>query len=314
MASYEKAFIYFDTNALECRHSGKALFLSQFMVNPLYYEIEKIIQDWGLSDKVQICIPEIVWLEMHEHLIEHFKSEGSSMITKIESYRKSFGDLIDLSCEFKEYSTETEYKKFLCFASEEFLKNPRVTARIVPCPKDENTITEIIEQAVHASKPFKCAKINGKNYTDAGFKDALIFNTIVKNTGKYLGVLISNDNDFSELFSEKLLPNLKLCSTSNEVQVILSQEFGVMTENLVKHILQSDDYLIQRILTESDFPKAITYNLLKINYCAQTDDGIIANFMMEVDGEIYIFNILYNVEAKELLETSYEFEEVEEIK
>lgn len=54
MVRYEKAYIYFDTNALECRHSGKALFLSQFTVNPLYYEIEELIQNMKLMDIVEI--------------------------------------------------------------------------------------------------------------------------------------------------------------------------------------------------------------------------------------------------------------------
>ena len=31
MGTYEKAYIYFDTNSLECRHSGKSLYLSQFI-------------------------------------------------------------------------------------------------------------------------------------------------------------------------------------------------------------------------------------------------------------------------------------------
>lgn len=52
MGTYEKAYIYFDTNSLECRHSGKSLYLSQFTVNPIYYEIEDLIRNMGLTDKV----------------------------------------------------------------------------------------------------------------------------------------------------------------------------------------------------------------------------------------------------------------------
>lgn len=52
MGTYEKAYIYFDTNSLECRHSGKSLYLSQFIVNPIYYEIEDLIRNMGLTGKV----------------------------------------------------------------------------------------------------------------------------------------------------------------------------------------------------------------------------------------------------------------------
>lgn len=55
MGTYEKAYIYFDTNSLECRHSGKSLYLSQFIVNPIYYEIEDLIRNMGLTGKVEIC-------------------------------------------------------------------------------------------------------------------------------------------------------------------------------------------------------------------------------------------------------------------
>lgn len=79
MGVYENAYIYFDTNILECRHSGKSLYLSQFTVNPLYYDIEVLIRNMGLSGKVEICIPDVVWLELQEHLVSHFKSEKSSM-------------------------------------------------------------------------------------------------------------------------------------------------------------------------------------------------------------------------------------------
>lgn len=64
MGTYEKAYIYFDTNSLECRHSGKSLYLSQFIVNPIYYEIEDLIRNMGLTGKVEICIPDIVCFEL----------------------------------------------------------------------------------------------------------------------------------------------------------------------------------------------------------------------------------------------------------
>ena len=75
MGVYENAYIYFDTNILECRHSGKSLYLSQFTVNPLYYEIEDLIRNMGLSGKVEICIPDVVWLELQEHLVSHLNQK-----------------------------------------------------------------------------------------------------------------------------------------------------------------------------------------------------------------------------------------------
>ena len=119
MGVYENAYIYFDTNILECRHSGKSLYLSQFTVNPLYYEIEDLIRNMGLSGKAEICIPDVVWLELQEHLVSHFKSEKSSMESRINAFRKSFGNLAEITCEFKDCITEATivhtHLDFLCY-------------------------------------------------------------------------------------------------------------------------------------------------------------------------------------------------------
>ena len=168
MGVYNKAYIYFDTNALECRHSGKSLYLSQFTVNPIYYEIEDLIRNMGLTDKVEICIPDIVWLELREHLVNHFKSEKNSMEAKIDDFRKSFGNLAEIICEFKDCRTDSEYSDYDYTIAENFLSSPRVNAKIIPSPKDEDAVQQIIQQAIHSVRPFRTAKAGGKEYAAYG--------------------------------------------------------------------------------------------------------------------------------------------------
>ena len=313
MGQYEKAYIYFDTNALECRHSGKALFLSQFTVNNLYYEVENLIQNMGLLDKVEICIPEIVWFEIQEHLIRYFKSEKASMETKIATFRKSFGDLAEVTCEFKLYNSEAEYGDYVAKIASDFLSSPRVNAKIITCPKDEEIIYQVIGQAIHSEKPFKTAKINGKEYTDAGFKDALIFNTVIKHTGKQLGILISNDGDFNEVFSEYNNTNIKMCGNAKEVQMILAQEFNIVSGDMIEEILKSDRYLMQRILTECELNEDAKVDDLKILSCETIEDNVKVKFIATIHGAKQIFRMEYNIMAKELLEVFCElFEESEE--
>ncbi len=306
MAAYKKAYIYFDTNALECRHSGKSLYLSQFTVSPLYYEIEDLIRKMGLVDKVEICIPDIVWLELQEHLIKHFKAEKSSMETKIISFRKSFGNLAEIACEFKDCQTESEYSDYAHDIAQYFLDSPRVNAKLVPCPTDEETVQQIIRQAIHSVRPFKTAKVGGKEYTDAGFKDALIFNTIITHTEAQLGIFISNDNDFSELFNSKDTNNLRICNSAKEVQTILSQEFNVVSADMIEAILNTDNYLIKRILSECKFEEDANIFGLKIVSCDTVEDNICVNFNAMVNGIKHSFDITYNMNANELLVASCE--------
>lgn len=313
MSEYEKAFIYFDTNALECRHSGKSLFLSQFTISPLYYKIENVIQKMGLDDKVEICIPEIVWLELQEHLVSHYKLEKASMNTKMDSFRKSFGDLVEITYSFRNCNTETEYIDYATSIAQEFLDNPRVMATIIPCPKDEDTIQRIINQAVRSTKPFKTVRANGKDYTDAGFKDALIFNTILNHTSDQLGILVSEDSDFSTLFIENHYSNLRKCSNEKEVITVLAKEFNIISPDMVETILKNDDYLIRRILTETEFDEDSTYEIKQINSISSTDDGQRVLFVMMVNDEKYIFEITYNIEAKELIDASCELLDENEV-
>lgn len=313
MSRYDKVYIYFDTNALECRHSGKSLFLSQFVVNNLYYEIEDMIRNMELQDKVQICIPEIVWFELQEHLINHFKSEKASMEAKIVAFRKSFGNLAEVNCEFKGCINETEYATYVKSIAQDFLSSPRVNARIIPCPKDEVTMQQIIDQAVHSVKPFRVAKSGGKEYTDAGFKDALLFNTLLKNTGDQLGIFISNDSDFYELFNENRKGNLKMSSEIKEIQGILASEFNIVSSDMIERILKTDNYLMQRILFECDLDDGAKVYGVEILSCALEEDNAQVNFVADVNDLKLLFSITYSVNANELLEASCEpFEDRED--
>lgn len=314
MGLYEKAYIYFDTNILECRHSGKSLYLSQFIVNPLYYEIEDLIRTMGLSDKVEICIPEIVWLELQEHLVSHFKSEKSSMESKINAFCKSFGNLVEISCEFKDCVNEAEYTDYAKHIAQSFLDNPRVNARIISTPKGEETIQQIIGQAINSVPPFHKAKSGSKEYTDAGFKDVMIYNTIFMHTGHQLGILISHDNDFSETFKNMHTGNLKKCNDAKEVQIILSQEFNVVPYDMIEGLLKTDSYLMQRILSECEIDESAQVLGLKLMSCEPKEDNTYAKFIALVNGVKQSFDITYNINANELLEASCEIsEEMEDV-
>lgn len=310
---YDKAYIYFDTNKLECRHSGQSLYLSQFTINPLYYEIEDLIYNLGLKDKVEICIPEIVWLELQEHLVNHFKSERKSIEDKVDIFRKSFGNLAEIYYEFKDCKTELEYLNYVNDIAQDFLANPRVNAKIISCPKDEMSMQQIIKQAIHSTRPFRTAKVGGKEYTDVGFKDALIFNTVTTHTKNNLGIFISNDNDFLELFNNKRMNNLKMCRNANEVKFVLIQEFDVVPAEIMEFILKTDNYLKERILSECLLDIHSLFKDFKIITCENINDNINVDFTATVNEEKYYFNIIYNENANELLEASCEiYDETED--
>lgn len=264
-----------------------------------------------LGDTVEICIPEIVWFELQVHLINYFKREKDSMKNKIESFQKSFGDLVEITYEFKEINNEELYSKYVLDIAKNFLDNPRVNAKIIPCPKDEKTMQAIIMQAINSVKPFRTVKANGKEYTDAGLKDALIFNTIIQYIGNDFGVFITNDNDFGSILHDNGIENLKICRTINDAIELLSEVFNIVSEDRILNILKSNDYLKERILSECDFDENMQLEIIDLLSHEKIDDNVEANFTATVGGKKYSFNILYNIKAKELLEVFYDDSEDE---
>ena len=303
---YDKVNIYFDTNSLEIRHSGNALFLSELAIQKDYFELEKIIVDWNLQDKVKICIPEIVWLEIKKHLKDCFISTKQSMEDKIKEYRKTFGSTIEINYEFKE--AVLDYEQYLEEITNNFLSNPLVSAQIISCPKDNETVSKIITKAMHTTPPFVKVKKGSKEYTDAGFRDALIYETLLCDSENNLGILISNDTDFNELF-EKTSPNLLLCKSVKEAIEKIVYNFDILTVDVIEAKIKDNEYLLKWILLDVGFNQEDEYRFDKIIKLEKVDEGlpIPIKFSMFVNNEKFIFDILYEIKSNELISASYNF-------
>ena len=118
-------------------------------------------------------------------------------------------------------------------------------------------------------------------------------------------MFVSNDTDFSELFDERSTSNLRICSSAKDVRVILSKEFDVISIDIIEELLKTDNYLVQRILSECDLEENSTVCSIKITSC-EAKDNVDAQFVAIVNGQKLIFDITYNINAKELLEASCE--------
>ena len=69
---------------------------------------------------------------------------------------------------------------------------------------------------------------------------------------------------------------------------------------------------MQRILSECELDTNSRVMVLKIISCETVEDSISVNFIALINGEAQSFNIIYNINANELLEASCEiFDEME---
>ncbi len=96
MKKYEKCSIFFDTNAFEYRQNDKIL-LTEIKASSLFYDTLKTIDLFGLSERVQVYIPEIVWEEVKLHMVKEYKSEIDSLNSKIKAAQEVLGELVDIS-------------------------------------------------------------------------------------------------------------------------------------------------------------------------------------------------------------------------
>lgn len=316
---YDKVNIYFDTNSLEdylprtitAKGNNKSYMkLSEFRFPSYYYDIENFIQDNNLQEKVEILIPEIVWMELEKHMLNQYKQDLDNLSSCINEYNSIFSDLIEISYENK----EKEYKKYLSGIMNDFLENPKTSAKIINCPKDNDCITKIIRNAMYTVAPFSEAHKDKKDYSDAGFKDALIVETVLANKkDNILTIFVSKDNDFRKVFDE--IENIIICNEDDQkkrkdkIIEILSEQFLIQEEVIKKEISQNH-YMLEELIAQTGLDTKLDYKFEKFeNLTEQIDEEDDDNpslnvwdvvFTMYVGEQLHKFQITYDGNAHSL--------------
>lgn len=310
--NYDKVNIYFDTNSLEdylprtitAKGNNKSFMkLSEFRFPSYYYDIEKFIQDNELRDKIEILIPEIVWMELEKHLINQHKQDLANLSLCIDEYKNIFSDLIEINYEIK----EKEYKKYLSGIMADFLENPKISAKIINCPKDSDCITKIIRNAMYTVAPFSEARKDKKDYSDAGFKDALIVETVLANKNdNILTIFVSKDNDFKKVFENQ--ENIIICNEDdqnkrkNKIIEILSEQF-VIQEEIIKKEISQNNYMLEELIAQTGLDTKLDYRFGSFESIKEQideeDESMSLNvwdviFTMYVGEQLYKFQITYD--------------------
>lgn len=154
--------VFFDTNILEARHEEGKLKLSSIRLSHEFYEVIRFIKDKALESQVDICIPEIVWLELREHMRAQFCSDYRSLGDRVLTYRKSFGDLCDLNYTFGKNTIEN-YPDYVNQLEREFFEGLDPKVIVASYPRNSVVLEYLVERAVRKEKPFFQAN-NGKKY------------------------------------------------------------------------------------------------------------------------------------------------------
>lgn len=303
MTTYDELYIFFDTNKLEAR-VDKRVFLQSVTFKNDYYDVENLVKDINLTDKIHLCIPEIAWREIAEHMRKDYCSNKKSIMDKIKYERKMFGSLIDIEVSFP-IGNISDYDVYLSQIQKEFLDNPKFIGRVVPYPKEPEVMELLIEKATHSISPFAQAK-GKKEYSDAGFKDAVIFETFVRQTkDNCLGVLFTNDYDFDGALEKVNKDNLKCIHDYNDLKTLIYSNFEIKDDEIAIEKIKNDEYLYAQICEEVGIMDYGNFVCEDISDVHETDEGLGLTLTLRINGDVEKFNIVYDVNASQLCYAEY---------
>lgn len=152
--------VYLDTNKLytDKHESFKEVFNSNIS------KIRKFL-DENKAQNVELLLPEIVFKERIQQKLEEIHFSVNSANNNIEK-------LTEVGHKTKKIAFRKNYKKLLTDEAKEFLRKNKVV--LSPVPQIDSDV--LIERALQKIKPFKSA--------DTGFKDTLIFLTLINDAVK----------------------------------------------------------------------------------------------------------------------------------
>ena len=241
---YNKINVFFDTNKLECRFNGNKFFLDDIKLNKDFYEILDFAND---NDNVSFYIPLIVWREILTHLIDDFNNSKQSLDDTISNFKKGFGSLLDVSTTF---STEN-YEEYINVKAKYFLSTYKNSIALVSHSSHEEKFKSIIDNAINKKSPFATAKGKNKTYSDAGFKDMLIFETIIDNCKHdEIGILYTDDRDFKEAFLDYEQDKYFIAHTMSDLKTLITDKSTQFIEKNIKKEFLKNEYLQEKICDE----------------------------------------------------------------
>lgn len=206
-----RTLIIFDTNRIDhMDYDG-------FKIGGDYNAIKSFIKNNKLEDLIHIAIPEFVIKEIARHKIEKFKDE-------LKEYKRIGNKLRKLSIISLEEEINFDIEKYLKDELAKYTEEQGLKIIKLPRIRYESTLEKIIQRAISKELPFK----ENKKHSDMGFKDVLIWETILNSKNLILDYdnvfYCSGDNGFSEC--------------KREFEKIINRNFEQFN---------SESYLIERI-------------------------------------------------------------------
>ncbi len=245
-----KTLIVFDTNKLRDSNNSDLRY-ADFVLGGDYKFVDSFIKEKGLKDYVHIAVPEIVIRELLKQKTDQYATD----VSRFKSVAKSLQEVgVVKEVEF----FDLDIKKFLNEKQKEFFtKNYHI--KILCSDKSDHAemFRNILNRSVEKRAPFKKG-------TDAGFKDVVIWETLLKNfsnTTYYDEIFfLTDDSGFDGCereFIEKKNKSLEIIKDLSLLQAKIESSYADIIEN------QEIFSLIQTSYFDDQIKDYIKYNIEK---------------------------------------------------
>lgn len=337
MSQHLKTLIVFDTNVLR-EMLGKEVVYNSFTFGKSYNELDTFI-------KVS-CLEEYVTLSVSTMVIEELKNQ------KKRAYKQDIANLKEIVKRLEglphipENSIPIPDEDFDCGVFIEQNATAYIVANKINTLiyKEENAssiLNNMVNKVVTPDKPLSPFAISSNTYKDAGFKDAVIWETLmhydlVEDYDKV--IFLSKDGDYKENcledFTQKWNRHIKIEKDKNNVIAELKKDYGNYIEERAIHNFADKeyfrDYLFDQLKVKTEI--AINGSNLKIeNFVIENPCTLVERMPpSDEEGEYIIINSqiiihfteagekkqqvviaqteLVDEESKEIIQTTYDIE------
>lgn len=294
--------IFIDTNKFEV-YQGKDLAVLD-KVNPSgeFYKLLNFCKD---IDNVNLFIPEVVWKEICVHLENNIRNSFNSITSTMELYRKKLGGLVEITLDFKGL-TRGEYAQYVEQIAAEFLDSIKDICEIATFEISESKIKEFVDKAVKSISPFTKATSKNKEHSDAGFKDAVIVETLLNCCSEdEICILFTNDTDFNLTFQKYGEENYIAIRDLDEVKFKVNSILKRNDENIVRAIFSENSYTKETLFAflGTKYDESVTrYEIISV-------EKLEALYELKVQACInettYDISVEYDLVANEIVNATY---------
>lgn len=236
-----KTLIVLDTNKVRSTHSGGASYGS-FELGAEYNDLKSYIGEKGLSQFVEIAIPSVAIEEVLQQKVEQYSKD----IRHIAEIRSRLSELPGVSFSGVTLpTTRFDCKEHLTPRMTDFIQNSELTVIDIEEEKFGHILKEVLRRAIERRPPFRM----GKNSADIGFKDVMIWESMLNYCGynRYDKVILyTGDSGFNEKcieeFESKVHKELVITPLMESLQAEIEKDYARLIQSKEWRDFVTKDY------------------------------------------------------------------------